>query len=132
MVRPSLAICCSRSSGWRPAVRAWRDLLDPSGASYRLAIQMLLQRDGCLNMQDMWAGVWLRDRLWQQADPQPDIVKPTLTHIGPGTPEFSAWRQYKLSVREEVKEMDVMAKLGCQYTVPSRWPPGHEHDAVIQ
>jgi predicted transcriptional regulator len=66
---------------------------------------------------------FIRERRWEKFQ----VIKPSteMCSIKAYSPEFYRWREYRLAIgdHDSVKAMDIMAKLGREITVPSRWPP---------
>jgi hypothetical protein len=102
----------------------WRKL----SASDKAAISDRLQRDGRLSLRNLWAGTWLRDRVWDEAPlPEPetccDFSRRTFPqHAEPGS---ALWRAERERLRAAghgsmVKLMDEFAVAGKGWTVQVR------------
>lgn len=101
----------------------WRKL----SAADKAAISDRLQRDGHLLVRNLWAGTWLRDRVWEEAPPpKPDTpfdcdlsARPIYQHVQPGS---DLWRAERERLRAAgfslmVKLMDDRAAAGEGWTV---------------
>jgi hypothetical protein len=98
----------------------WRKL----SASDKAAISDRLKRDGHLGLRNLWAGTWLRDRVWEEppAPIEPDTpryVPTTAVHAPPGS---ELWRAERERLRAAglhfmVKFMDDRAAAGEGWSV---------------
>jgi hypothetical protein len=100
----------------------WRKL----SASDRAAITDRLRRDGELGLRNLWAGTWLRDRVWEEP-PLPAIEfklfeRPVIVHAQPGSELWRAERERLLVLGDlrSVKLMDDFAAAGKGWTVECR------------
>jgi hypothetical protein len=108
-------------SGHEGFARAeWRKL----SASDKASIADRLQRDGQLGLRNLWAGTWLRDRVWEEptAAVEPDLrryVRPTIVHAAPGSDLWRAERERLRAMgdRRSVKLMDDFAAAGNGWSV---------------
>jgi hypothetical protein len=100
----------------------WRKLSPADKA----AISDRLQRDGQLGLRNLWAGTWLRDRVWEEAVLAPERDEPeprsTTVHAKPGSELWRAERE-RLSaagLHFLVKFMDDRAASGEGWSVQCR------------
>ena len=84
----------------------WRKLSNSDIA----AISDRLRRDGRLRMRNIWAGVWLRDRVWEEPpEPLPEIKfhpRPPVTEALPGSDLWRAERERRRAAGESTKLID--------------------------
>jgi hypothetical protein len=89
----------------------------------RFAIRQRLERDGRLDLRRMYAGVWLRERMWTEpAEPRGRITDNRPPQIVVLDPYSSAWtveRERRIAAGEPVGFMDTEAKRGKGWTVRS-------------
>lgn len=57
--------------------------------------------------------------------------KGKLPLVFPGSPEWDAWRAFRVEHRLGVSFMDTCAIYGKPWTVPTRFPPNQEEAAII-
>jgi hypothetical protein len=98
----------------------WRKL----SASDRAAISDWLHRDGHLGLGNLWAGVWLRDRVWEEPSAPiesegPRYVRPIVVHAQAGSELWRAERERlrALGASHLVKFMDARAAAGEGWSV---------------
>jgi Helix-turn-helix domain len=96
----------------------WRKL----SATDKAAISDRLRRDGQLGLRNLWAGTWLRDRVWEEPAPSPPEPKPRFVrpiHVLPGSELWRAERERwrAAGYRSMVKLMDDFAAAGKGWTV---------------
>jgi hypothetical protein len=95
--------------GWARAV--WRKL----SSDDRFSIRQRLDRDGRLDMRRMYAGGWLRERMWEEpARARPEIVEivtPEMVVLVARSPEWIAERERMIAAGESelVRLMDKQA-----------------------
>jgi hypothetical protein len=107
-----------------PALARWRTL----SRTDRLAISNLIGPDG-IDLQNVWAAVWLRERLWEQprlrSGRDQDWMRAaaklraaTVTvNLEPHSDEWTAERNRRLAAGESIKLMDTWAAEGRPWGV---------------
>jgi hypothetical protein len=112
-----LAAGCRGHEGFARA--EWRKL----SPSDKAAIADRLRRDGQLGLRNLWAGTWLRDRVWEEPAPPPiesdDVVRPITQHVKAGSDLWRAERERwrAAGITQMVKLMDDFAAAGKGWTV---------------
>mgnify|MGYP001191857983 CR=1 FL=1 len=98
--------------------------------------QFLRQRPG-LGVTHVWR--WLAEKRWASFADDPAAARAEIANrsvtLRPGTPQWEAWREYKIQRGKSVAVMqtieaggEVGGKKFDGWTFPSEWPPGHGHD----
>jgi hypothetical protein len=119
---PEFWLAAGRSGHEGFARGEWRKL----SSSDKVAISDRLQRDGRLDLRRLWAGTWLRDRVWEEAaPPKPEADFGSRSFPKYAEPGSELWRAERERLRAAgqaflVKFMDHQAAQGKGWNVQCR------------